>query len=166
MKLSELLQGVEVLASTAPAAWEITGVAYDSRQVQPGECLCGDFRLCNRRQPLYFQSHGPGRLLGGDGTGSPEPVPYVQVASARGALASMGANWYGHPAQGMTMVGGHRTNGKTSVTLLLKTVLEQVTGAKVGPHRHHPKHDWPGSDPHRADHPGELCAARAVGPDG
>ena len=61
-----------------------------------------------------------------------EPVPYVQVASARGALASMGANWYGHPAQGMTMVGVTGTNGKTSVTLLLKTVLEQVTGAKVG----------------------------------
>ena len=39
LKLSELLQGVEVLASTAPAAWEITGVAYDSRQVQPGNAL-------------------------------------------------------------------------------------------------------------------------------
>ncbi|MFR8334234.1 MAG: Mur ligase domain-containing protein [Oscillospiraceae bacterium] len=39
MKLSELLQGVEVLASTAPAAWEITGVAYDSRQVQPGNAF-------------------------------------------------------------------------------------------------------------------------------
>ena len=30
------------------------------------------------------------------------------------------------------MVGVTGTNGKTSVTLLLKTVLEQVTGAKVG----------------------------------
>ena len=37
MKLSELLQGVEVLTSTAPATWDITGVAYDSREVQPGD---------------------------------------------------------------------------------------------------------------------------------
>lgn len=32
----------------------------------------------------------------------------------------------------MTMVGVTGTNGKTSVTLLLKSVLEQVTGARVG----------------------------------
>ena len=37
MKLSELLQGVEVLTSTAPATWDITGVAYASREVQPGD---------------------------------------------------------------------------------------------------------------------------------
>ena len=53
MKLSELLQGVEVLTSTAPATWDITGVAYDSREVQPGRRLCGDFRLCHRWQPVY-----------------------------------------------------------------------------------------------------------------
>ena len=59
-------------------------------------------------------------------------IPYILVESDRLALAQLGANWYGHPAREMTMVGITGTNGKTSVTLLLKHVLEQVKGAKVG----------------------------------
>ena len=42
------------------------------------------------------------------------------------------ANWYGHPADSMTMIGVTGTNGKTTVTYLLKTVLEKTLGAKVG----------------------------------
>ena len=59
-------------------------------------------------------------------------IPYVQVASDRLALALLGANYYGHPAKSMTMIGVTGTNGKTSVTLLLKQVLEKTLGAKVG----------------------------------
>ena len=132
MKLSELLQGVEVLASTAPAAWEITGVAYDSRQVQPGNAFVAISGFATDGNRYISKAMDRGACLVVTEQVPSEPVPYVQVASARGALASMGANWYGHPAQGMTMVGVTGTNGKTSVTLLLKTVLEQVTGAKVG----------------------------------
>ena len=59
-------------------------------------------------------------------------VPYVLVSSDRLALALIGANYYGHPAEKMTMIGVTGTNGKTSVTLLLKQVLEKTLGAKVG----------------------------------
>ena len=51
---------------------------------------------------------------------------------AHAALAVLGANWYGHPADSMTMIGVTGTNGKTTVTYLLKSVLEQCLGAKVG----------------------------------
>ena len=48
------------------------------------------------------------------------------------ALAMLGVNFYGHPAEKMTMIGITGTNGKTSVTLLLKHLLEKTLGAKVG----------------------------------
>ena len=54
------------------------------------------------------------------------------VESDRQALALIGCNFYGHPAKAMKMVGVTGTNGKTSVTLLLKHVLEKTVGAKVG----------------------------------
>ena len=59
-------------------------------------------------------------------------VPYVLVENDRLALALIGTNFYGHPAKDMTLIGITGTNGKTSVTLLLKQVLERTLGAKVG----------------------------------
>lgn len=58
-------------------------------------------------------------------------TPYVQVADSRRALAVAGANFFGHPAKDMTMVGVTGTNGKTTSTYLLKAVLE-AQGKKVG----------------------------------
>ena len=37
MKLKELLQGITVLECTADPELEISGLAYDSRQVEPGQ---------------------------------------------------------------------------------------------------------------------------------
>ena len=59
-------------------------------------------------------------------------VPYILVASDRLALAQIGDNYYGHPGKAMKLIGITGTNGKTSSTLLLKHVLEQVLGTKVG----------------------------------
>ena len=54
------------------------------------------------------------------------------VASSRRALAVIGANWYGHPARELTMIGVTGTSGKTTSTYLIKSILEQKAGAKVG----------------------------------
>jgi UDP-N-acetylmuramoyl-L-alanyl-D-glutamate--2,6-diaminopimelate ligase len=61
-----------------------------------------------------------------------ENIPYVLVPSDRLALALIGGNYYGHPAEAMQLIGITGTNGKTSSTLLLKHVLEVTRGAKVG----------------------------------
>ena len=50
----------------------------------------------------------------------------------RRALALMGGNWFDHPAREMTMVGVTGTSGKTTSTYLIKSILEQKAGAKVG----------------------------------
>ena len=44
----------------------------------------------------------------------------------------IGANWFGHPAKEMTMIAVTGTCGKTTTTYLLKAILEQAKGAKVG----------------------------------
>lgn len=131
MKLSQLLSGVEVLETHAPDM-ELTGVAYDSRRVKPGEAfvaISGFTTDGNRYIPMAMEQGA--RVVVTDRKPQSD-VPYVLVTSSRLALAVMSANWYDHPAGKMTMIGVTGTNGKTSVTLLLKSVLEQVTGCKVG----------------------------------
>ena len=58
-------------------------------------------------------------------------VPQVRVSNARAAMSRMAAAFYGHPAQGMKLVGITGTKGKTTSTYMVKAILEQA-GHKCG----------------------------------
>ncbi len=132
MKLKELLTGIEILAATADMEQEITQVAYDSRRVTPGSlfvAVAGFATDGNRFIPMALEKGAAAVVTAKAPEGD---VPYVLVSSDRLALALIGANFYGNPAKSMHIIGVTGTNGKTSATLLLAHVLEQVLGAKVG----------------------------------
>ena len=132
MKLKKLLEGIEIIESTADMELDIASVAYDSRKVERGGlfvAISGFASDGNRFIPMAMEK-GAAVIVTAK---KPElDVPYVLVPSDRLALAVIGCNFYGHPARSMTMIGVTGTNGKTSVTLLLKQVIEKVLGAKVG----------------------------------
>ena len=132
MKLKELLSGVKVLEATADLEQNIEAVAYDSRKVTPGGlfvAVAGFATDGNRFIPMALEKGAAAVVTAKRPEGD---IPYVLVESDRQALALIGCNFYGHPAKSMTMIGVTGTNGKTSVTLLLKQVLEKTRGAKVG----------------------------------
>ncbi len=132
MKLKELLAGLEVLSASADMEAEIAGVSYDSRQVKPGDLFTAmpGFAVDGHRFIPQAMAAGAAAVLCQD---PPEDgkTPYVQVSDSRRALAIVGASFFGHPAESMTMVGVTGTNGKTTTTYLLKAVLE-ARGEKVG----------------------------------
>ena len=132
MKLKDLLKDIPVLETNADMELDIQEIFYDSRKVQPGSlfvAVSGFASDGNRFIPMAL-SKGAAVVVTAK---KPEgEVPFVLVESDRLALAMLGCNFYGHPAKAMTMVGVTGTNGKTSVTLLLKQVLETCLGAKVG----------------------------------
>ena len=132
MKLKKLLEGIQIIESTADMELDIASVAYDSRKVERGGlfvAISGFASDGNRFIPMAMEK-GAAVIVTAK---KPElDVPYVLVPSDRLALALIGCNFYGHPARSMTMIGVTGTNGKTSVTLLLKQVIEKVLGAKVG----------------------------------
>ena len=132
MKLKDLLKDVPVLACTADLQTEISGVCYDSRKVSAGDAfvaVSGFAADGNRFIPMALDL---GAAVVVTARKPQQEIPYVLVESDRLALARMSCNFYDHPARSMTMIGITGTNGKTSSTLLLKQVLEQVAGAKVG----------------------------------
>ncbi len=132
MRLRELLEGIPVLSATADLELEISDVSYDSRAVRPGGLFVAmtGFAVDGHDFIEKAMEAGAAAVLcqrAPEGT-----VPYVRVADSRRALAAVGANFFGHPAKSMTMAGITGTNGKTSSTYLLKAILEQAAGAKVG----------------------------------
>ena len=132
MKLKEVLKDMAVLACTADLDTDITAICYDSRKAEPG-CLfvavSGFAADGNRFIPMALEK-GAAAVVTAKKPDS--GVPYILVESDRLALALLGCNFYGRPAEAMTMIGITGTNGKTSSTLLLKQVLEKTLGARVG----------------------------------
>jgi UDP-N-acetylmuramoyl-L-alanyl-D-glutamate--2,6-diaminopimelate ligase len=132
MQLEQLLQGVSVLQWNVAPSIEITEVVYDSRKVTPG-CLfvavSGFASDGNRFIPMAMEK---GAAVVITAKKPEQEIPYVLVENDRLALALIGCNFFGHPAKSMTLIGVTGTNGKTSVTWLLKQVLEKVTGCKAG----------------------------------
>ena len=132
MKLRKLLQDVPVIECTADLDMEVAHIAYDSRKVEQGGmfvAISGFAADGNRFIPMALDK---GAAVVVTAKKPKQAVPYVLVESDRQALALMGCNWFDHPAKARTMIGVTGTNGKTSVTLLLKQVLETVLNAKVG----------------------------------
>ena len=132
MKLAELLSGIEIIEGCYDPELEVTGVSYDSRETKPGQAFVAipGFASDGYRFIPKALERGAGVIIC---EREPEQkAQYVQVADCRKALARLGANWFGHPADKMTMLGVTGTNGKTTITYLLKTVLEKTLGAKVG----------------------------------
>ena len=130
MKLKELLKGVPVLQATADP--DVENVYYDSRKVTKNSlfvAISGFAADGNRFIPMALEKGAAAVVTAKKPEGD---VPYILVENDRLALALIGANFYHHPALGMTMIGITGTNGKTSATLLLKQVLEKCLGAKVG----------------------------------
>lgn len=133
MKLKDLLRGIDVTHWAADREMEISGVSSDTREdISRGflfVALSGFAFDGNRFIPKAMEKGAVVVVT----TKKPDlEIPYVLVENDRLALARIAANFHGHPADTMTMVGVTGTNGKTSVTWLLKQVLEKTTGAKVG----------------------------------
>lgn len=132
MELQKLLEGVAVLERNAPEQLNIRSVQYSSRQVQPGDLFVAirGYVTDGHRYIADAVRRGAAAILC-EGEMPPD-APWIRVESSRKALAQLGANWYGHPAESMQLIGVTGTNGKTSVTYLLKELLEKALGAKVG----------------------------------
>ena len=61
----------------------------------------------------------------------PEYVTVIKVEDTRKALALASAAWFDYPSGELTMIGITGTKGKTTVTCLIKSILEKA-GHKVG----------------------------------
>ena len=132
MKLKELLKNIDCQV-VGEAEIEITGIAYDSREVQEGNlffCIQGFSSDGHNYAPKAVEAGAVclvvSRQLELDVT-----QIIVEAGSDRKAMSQIAAAYYGKPAQKLCMIGVTGTSGKTSTTYMLKSILEKA-GRKVG----------------------------------
>ncbi|MCL4554628.1 MAG: UDP-N-acetylmuramoyl-L-alanyl-D-glutamate--2,6-diaminopimelate ligase [Actinobacteria bacterium] len=120
--LMSLLSAAEVLAGEAV---QVEGLAYDSRKVGPKDaffCIPG-LQSDGHDFAREAVSRGAAALVVTRRLAEFAHVPQILVADARKALAVAAAVFYGSPSRGLSIVGVTGTNGKTTTTYLVDSIL-------------------------------------------
>ena len=103
---------------------EICGIAYDSRKVKPGYLFVAikGFETDGHKYIDSAIANGATAVVGEDDADC--SVTYVKVPDSRKALAVCGAQFYDNPQNKLKIIGITGTKGKTTVTCLIKEILE------------------------------------------
>src|SRR5262249_37195298 len=111
----------------------VTGVAYDSRTVAPGNvfvALKGQHAdgTSFARQAIV---RGAAAIVAEQPAPPDVHAPWIVVQDARLALALLAAASFGHPSSDMQVVGITGTNGKTTTAYLVASIFE-AAGVRCG----------------------------------
>lgn len=125
MKLNHLLKGVGLYDLSGNPDLEIKGLTYDSRQVQPGSLFVA---LRGHQQNGHDYLHdavrkGAVALVAEEFKGIREDVTKVKVPNSREALSKLAVQFYDTPCRGLNLIGITGTNGKTTTSYLLESIL-------------------------------------------
>ncbi|PWB78274.1 MAG: UDP-N-acetylmuramoyl-L-alanyl-D-glutamate--2,6-diaminopimelate ligase [Candidatus Methylomirabilota bacterium] len=136
MRLSDLIDGTEYRVLRGSVEVEVHDVRYDSRQVGPGDlfvCISGFRRDGHDFIEAAWTAGAVAVLV--ERNDLPEAAlrggTVVRVANARQSLAAVACQFYGHPSRKLSMIGVTGTNGKTTTTYLVESVLRRA-GHRVG----------------------------------
>ena len=138
MRLENLTAGLpvkEIVSETIneknPLEIEISGLQTDSRRCRGGElfiCLTGGVQDSHTFAEQSIKN-GAAALL--TERRLPVTAPQIVVENSRVAMSILAANFYGNPSKKLKIIGITGTNGKTTVSYMLASIL-QSAGKSAG----------------------------------
>ncbi len=130
MTLKDLAESVGAIGAAGRLDQQVTDVVHDSRQCGRGSvfvAIQGERFDAHRFIPLAAEQGAVGII-------SERPVPensavaWIQVAAARPALALAAAAVYGSPSRRLKLAGITGTNGKTTTSHLVDSIIRTAEG--------------------------------------
>ncbi|AEE96783.1 UDP-N-acetylmuramoyl-L-alanyl-D-glutamate--2,6-diaminopimelate ligase [Mahella australiensis] len=133
MELIKLLNDIEYYTVNGDVHLDIKNICYDSRKVTPGSLFVAieGFKTDGHRFIRQAIDNGAVAVVVTRDVPLPDGVSVVKVEDSRLSLAALSRAFYDYPDKQLHLIGVTGTNGKTSVTYMVKSILEQ-SGRKVG----------------------------------
>lgn len=133
MKLTQLISALNALDLRGDTDIEIGAICFDSRKVGPGSLFVAIKGAQSDGHDFIVQAIAAGAacIVSERDDAWPEAQAFVKVADSAQALGLLAAEWHGHPARQMQVIGVTGTNGKTTVTDLLHRLF-MLAGQSAG----------------------------------
>ena len=133
MKISDLLATGKIKAEIIGQVTDLLGLAYDSRKAKRGDlfiCLRGQ-KVDGHRFASSAYNAGVRAFLVEEELPLPADATQIIVDNTRAAMLKLSRAFWGYPEKKLKLVGITGTNGKTTTTYLLRSILK-AAGLKVG----------------------------------
>jgi UDP-N-acetylmuramoyl-L-alanyl-D-glutamate--2,6-diaminopimelate ligase len=133
MELGHLLESIEGYELDGDRLVGITGIAYDSRSVRKGYLFVAmkGHSIDGHAFLDDAVNKGAAAIVAEQFDDFKAPVPKVKVRDSRAALSRLSACFYNDPCRDIELVGITGTNGKTTTTYLLESIMS-AAGARPG----------------------------------
>lgn len=140
MRFSRLLEGLGIPHRGSDP--EIEGLDYDSRRIRPGwlfVAMRGDSSDGNRFIDTAIRNGAKAVVSDSPAEHVRENVAWAVVPHGRKALARLAASFYASPADRLKIVGVTGTNGKTTTSFLVESILNYcgMSSALIGTIEYH-----------------------------
>ncbi|MDK2918228.1 MAG: UDP-N-acetylmuramoyl-L-alanyl-D-glutamate--2,6-diaminopimelate ligase [Candidatus Petromonas sp.] len=132
MKLGDLLNNVDIQQYFGSKDVNIEGIAYDSRKIKKNYlfvCIQG-LRTDGHNYIADAINNGAKAIIidkiinGLSELIDEKNITVIKVKQSRSALSKISSNFFGNPSEKIKVIGVTGTNGKTSITYLLSSILE------------------------------------------
>jgi len=135
MVLKNVLSGIEDLKAKGNLDIDIKGITHNSREVKEGYLFVAikGFDSDGHKYVKSAIENGAIAVMVEelDKAELKEDVTVIVTKNSRADLAKVASNFYGNPASKLKLIGVTGTKGKTTVTFMIKAILEKQ-GLKTG----------------------------------
>ena len=138
MILGDVVDALRDLAVDTPSAGSnrnapISAIAYDSRRVVPGAVFVAlkGLRADGGAFADQAAQRGAAAIVSESPRNGAPSIPWIAVRDARLALALLADRFFDHPSRRMPVIGVTGTNGKTTTSYLLASILD-AAGLRAG----------------------------------
>ncbi|BDR81342.1 UDP-N-acetylmuramoyl-L-alanyl-D-glutamate--2,6-diaminopimelate ligase [Clostridium tetani] len=136
MKLKEVLKKLEYNILNGNIEIDVENIQYDSRNIKKNDIFFAiqgystdghkfiESSIEKGAKVIVFDKEFENQNMYKD-------ITFIKVKNSRKALAVAASNYYGNPKDKLKLIGVTGTNGKTTSTFMIKSILEEA-GFKVG----------------------------------
>ena len=133
--MEEFLLGLEYeILQRGEAELKYTGIEYDSRKIEKGNIFVAleGAVVDGHKYIKNAVENGAKAILVSKKVPLDFPVEYILVKDLRKNLGKIASNFYNYPQRELKIIGITGTNGKTTSTYLLESILGEEKVARIG----------------------------------